>query len=111
MECQTVDPECASESEIDQWTMHKRYMIRYLNKKIDLKSFEKTIREDERWSNSMSMAPGQYGEYGFRFRKNRFEKTDSWIPIFGPVEEIFYDITFFNADLMIIDPKYFKKIA
>ena len=30
-ECETVDPECASEAEIDDWTRNKRAMFKLIN--------------------------------------------------------------------------------
>ena len=61
----------------------------------------------------ISMTAGLFSDTGYRFRKNVFERYDTWVPWSKEVTNVFYDLTLFNSDTMVLPPalKNKKEIA
>jgi len=45
---------------------------------------------------SMKIDAGHFTDVGYRFRFNKYEKLDHWIPFYPDSEEIFFDLKFYN---------------
>ena len=57
---------------------------------------------------SIPMAPGQYTDSGYRFRKNTFERKDFWIPYIDEGKHVFYDVMLFNSDTVSVASDYMR---
>ena len=109
--CKTVDPECASEPEIDEWLRTKKVMFSIINSKIGYKNYYDIVRQNEMFLPSIPLGPNTYSDTGYRFRQNTFEGEDSWNPFKPANETIFYDYTFFNTEVMVTDSSKTIRIA
>ena len=78
--CQTVDPECASETEIDNWLSTKKAMFTIVNNKVGFKDIHEIVRQNELMMPSIPLAKDTYSDTGYRLRHNTFEGEDSWNP-------------------------------
>ena len=73
--------------------------MRVLNDKIDFSQFGLgAIRQNEIWMPLMKFKEGYYTDAGYRFRENKFEQKDHWVPGKDVNEKKFYDVTFFSSD-------------
>ena len=73
-----LDPECAKESEIDDWTRSKKAMFRILDSKMNFNNFTMSIRQSELFMPSIPLSKGSFSDTGYRFRKNIFNHRDDW---------------------------------
>lgn len=95
------DPECALESEVNEWIRKKTIKGRLLNPRIDFKLNKMDIRENEHFLPRVNLGNGWYTDQSFRFRLNQFSKTDSWFPFTRTTETVkFFDLRSFNNDRM-----------
>ena len=98
--CETVDPPCASETEIDKWTESKRAMFRIINNKIDINNFSNYIRQSELMFDSIPLGKGYFSDSGYRMRKNVFTRQDNYWPMAGRPTNEFYDYVKYNSETM-----------
>lgn len=62
------DPECAPESEIDEFVRTKTVKGRLLNPRIDFTLNDLNIRENEHFLPRVNLGNGWYTDQSFRFR-------------------------------------------
>jgi len=104
--CAPVDPECAPETDIDNWTKTKRVYFTVLNDKIDFNKYkhDEVIRQSEHWFPSIGLKKGVLNDTGYRFRKNVFNRDESWHFFRGEHSMSFYDVKHFNTDPLDVSP-------
>mmetsp|Transcript_41931 Transcript_41931/g.64189 ORF Transcript_41931/g.64189 Transcript_41931/m.64189 type:complete len:115 (-) Transcript_41931:730-1074(-) len=74
------DPDCATPDAIDAWLDQKFLTFKVINKKIDFNSFEEVAtRQNEAFVPNVPLASGTFCDTGHRFRRNKFQRTDSWL--------------------------------
>ena len=65
---------------------------------MDYSISHEPVRENEKFLGAFRLSPGTMMDYGFRYRENRFDMKDSWVPFYPSDTMHFFDMTPFNAD-------------
>ena len=84
-----------------------------MNEKIDFtkwgtKHARGSIKENEMWLPAVQLKAGIYSDVGYRFRENKYSKTDHWFPLMGESDETFYDCLHFSSDELNVDMNHTK---
>ena len=104
-EC-AIDPPCAKDTDevtINQWLEKKKIFGIALNKKANFatkhsgvhEEEDEEIRQSEFWLDSIPMY-SKFTDSGYRYRKNEYHISKSWMPLAPTIIKEFYDIRKFN---------------
>ena len=70
-------PECASDDEIHDFLLRRRAFFKIITEQVDFNDrSDIAIRENEIYTPSVPIQPGFFGDFGARFRYNKFERED-----------------------------------
>ena len=73
------DPECAPDEEIVAFLGAKRGLYKIISEQVDFNDRdEEAVRYNEIYTPSVPLDLAQFGDFGCRFRYNKFDRQDYW---------------------------------
>ena len=81
----------------------KLISMKIIQGQIDFTNYTHPIRQSEIWLPFLKMK-NSFSDTGYRFRENKFDMSDEWIPFYPSSETVTHDITLYNSDVVTPSP-------